>query len=300
MGSASNAPNDNTISAGVGYSFSGRSKARLIREIADAECEYTAAVSILQDYQRWVIPTIEKSAARAEVQKLAEAKDLLERTKALATKQLASNVITITEYNNIRQSYVEVVNRILDLKSILSTPTDPIAISKLLSIVDKVKSSEARVISLKAELEDQSSWDVSVSTGLAKEFNGSSADPSKVLPNIGVTFRWSFGGGDTRVARVSETAKLAVSSDKHSIANSQVVLFNLIETDIGNIQEKLNGLKQLVEENESVLQSLKGLETSQAIKTRIDLEIQTVLYKAEVAGLTVKLAEIDKYVRSAK
>jgi hypothetical protein len=139
-----------------------------------------------------------------------------------------------------------------------------------------------------------------VSTGLAKEFNGGSADPSKVLPNIGVTFRWSFGGGDTRVARVSEAAKLAIASDKHNTANNQVVLFNLIETDIGNIQEKLVGLEQLIEENEKVLQNLSELDTSQAIKTRISLEIQTVLYKAEAAGLTVKLAEIDKYVRSAK
>ncbi len=294
-GSGIIAPDEKSVSGGIGYSFGGRARGSLIREMADAKCESIAGMAILDEQQKWVLVNIAKEGAKAEYVATTEARVRTAEYLASVEQQLRANTVTIAEYNTAKQTKMTLDNRIGQLRTVLAEPSQPLNFISIKSILERTKFAEGRVAELAAKIELNSAWDVTTSLGVKKEIDKTginSGTPTKAGAVAGVTFRWSFGGQKEAASKIREQTEQLFDINQNSYKQAMDRLtaklseLSIIEKD------RLNQLDISIRESDNLIASFKNINTLAAQNTKRTLELQNFSYRAEVAGIAKR---VEKY-----
>lgn len=303
-GSINNAPNDKAATAGIGYSLAGRSKAKAIREAADARCTAVAATLELDEQQRWTMLSISKAGAKAELVVLLEAKKRSDEQLLFIRSQLKAQTVTLAEFSGARQAQNAIDSRISQLKAILSEPSTLSASKTFRELLELAKSSTVRAAELEARAAAESAWDISAVIGGRKELgsgspgSSSSGDIGRGTPFIGLTFRWSFGysAANSAVRTVRErTERLFVISRAGYIQTADRLLSQV--QDLLKIEREREAfVSSQVRETEQLLASFGSLDTALALNTKRSLELQHNIQQAELAGVKRRIAEYQAFI----
>lgn len=301
-GSVSNAANDRGATLGAGYSLSGRLKGKLMRESASAKCSAIAATIQLEEQQSWLLTTIRKTGARAELKSLLEARQKINEHILALELQLKNQTITAAEFNSAKQTQVGVEDRINNIRMLLAEPTQPINIIGLKNLIDTARNNIARAAELDAKIQAENSWDVSAVFGGRKEFgdnpwpnrnNNSPGDPF-----VGLTFRWSFGAEKSYSA-----VKTVRQKTEELFANSKAGYAQTIDRLIAQINEfvRIESEREIFLDNQyketnNWISSFKRVDTALAINSKRALEIQALIQKSELEGVRRRLAEYRLFI----
>jgi hypothetical protein len=300
-GSISNASNDKGITVGAGYSFAGRSKGRDLRDAANAKCSALAAMLQLDEQQRWVLASINKAGARAELQGLLLARDKATAQLNLISSQLKAQAVTLTEYNAARQTQLGIEVKINDLRMILAQATQPLSITSVRGLLETAKVNLARASELEVKAQAEEAWDVTAVVGNRKNLGGSlSADPSgKIgMPFVGLTFKWSFGAGSATAAvkTVKDKTEQLFALGQNGYVQSFDRLVSQMTEAIKIDQDRDVMLQGQLRETDALLISFRGLETALALNAKRTLELQSAMQQAELDGVRKRLAEYQLFM----
>jgi hypothetical protein len=287
---------NNTATVALGYSLAGRSKGGLAKDIADAKCESVASTYMLDEQQRWALVSVHKSAAKAEILLLLKAKELAAENTNQIERQLKSQTATLSEYTSAKQVSIAIDNKITQLKALLAEPSQPVDLTNIKGLLDKARVSEGKVAQLMAEQESTQGWDVILGAGAQKDLLESS---SEIKPFVGLTFKWSFGnwGVKDSVENIRNKTETAFNAAQGGYVKSSDRLVSKINELIIVEKSREEILLNAVEDTNRVLASFKDLNSYLAVSTKRSLEIQGLVYSAELAGVR---ARIDKYTNIAQ
>lgn len=303
-GSVSNNPTDKGVTAGIGYSFIGRSKAKLMRDAADARCTALAATMELDEQQRWLLVAIAKVGARAELEGLLEARKRAAEQTIQLQAQLNAKTVTIAEYNTVRQAALGIEARINQLRLTLADPSTVSSTKTIKSLLEVAKTSTVKAAELEAKVSAESAWDVSVVAGGRKEISswnpssGNDGSGKPTTPFVGITFRWSFGAGaaDKAVGTVKDrTERLFVAATSGYVQSADRLLLQV--TDALKVERDREAqLQTSLREAESVIGTFKPLDTALALNTRRSLELQAAIQQAELSGVRRRITEYQNFM----
>lgn len=302
-GSVSNQSNDKGVTAGVGYSFVGRTKAKLLREAADARCTAVAATLELDEQQRWLLVSIAKAGARAELEGLLDARKRVAEQTSFLQAQLSAKTVTINEYNAVRQAAQGIESRISQLRLTLTDPSSVSSTKTIRSLLEVAKAQTVKAAELEAKVSAEAAWDVSVVAGGRKDIqswspSGNSGDGKAAAPFIGVTFRWSFGGGaaNKAVATVKDrTERLFAASTSGYVQSADRLLLQVTDA-LKAERDREDMLSKQLRETEGLLATFRTLDTALALNTKRTLELQAVVQQAELAGVRRRTAEYQAFM----
>lgn len=281
---------NNTASLALAYSLSGRVKGNLAKEIAIAKCDSQAVTSILDDQQRWAFAFINKAGAKVELVELMKARAKAKEVIDLTEQQLKSQVVTIAEYNSAKQLLLSIDTRINALRLVLSEPSQPVELNNINILLGKAKSLEGTVAELTAKMEAENSWDVTLAAGAQKDLANNN---SSVSPFIGLNFRWSFSGLSTKgaVENIKSKTEAAFSSTQSGYVKTSDRFFAKIDELVQVDKDREKILLDNISDTDRLLSTFKGVTSSLAINTRTTLELQNMLYKAELVGVQARLSK---------
>lgn len=286
----SNNENSTAVLA-LGYSLSGRNKASLVKEIAEVKCTSAASTNSLEEQQKWILITVYKAGARAEVVTLIEARELAKKHLEFIDKQLAEKIATINEYNSSRQILISIENKISSLKAVLAEPSLPLNKINFKEVLDNAKISEGKIAELMAKQEAQNAWDITLAAGTQKDLADTT---SKIAPFLGISFKWSFSN-----VGINESISTIRSKTENLYILNQSGHAKVLERLLEKINEMLNIereretlLLDIIEDNKRIIKNFSNLESVVAITTRKTMEVQNLVYIAELSGIR---ARIDKY-----
>lgn len=300
-GSLSTASNDKGVTLGAGYSFAGKSRARLIRDAADSRCTALGATLELDEQQRWLLVAINKAGARAELETLLTARALAIEQVKLLQAQLKAQTVTLAEYNTARQVQLTIDTKMSQLKMLLAEASQPTSVKSVRGLLETAKAATTRAAELEARANAEAAWDVSAVVGARKDFTASSnVNASGIAaPYVGLTFRWSFGsaGADKAVTTVKDRAeRLFVVSQAGYVASADRLLSQVTEA-INIEREREANLTVLLRESEALMASFKSLDTALALNTKRALSLQAIIQRAELAGVQRRITEYQAFTQ---
>lgn len=278
----------NVATVALGYSLAGRNKGIIAKEIAQAKCDTATYLTALDEQHRWLLLSITKGGAKAEIPLLYKARDLAKENLVQIERQLASNTSTITEYNSARQVLLGIEAKINSIKAILAEPTLPVNPADTPDLLNKARVSEGLVAELTAKQEVANSWDISLAAGAQKDLKDSN---SSIGPFVGIGFRWSFGnyGATESISNIRNRTEAVFNLSQSGYAKtserlmSKVAELLLVEQD----REKL--LTDVIQDSSRIISSLEGLNTDVALVTKRSLTIQQLVFTSELNGVQYRL-----------
>ena len=301
-GNVSNDPNNDGVTLGAGWSLAGWSRAKIIREAANSKCSALAATLQLDDQQRWVVLSIAKAGAKAELIGMLDARrraaDHLEELQ----RQIKAQTITINEYNAARAAQAGVETKIDDLKMRLAQPTLPLNINSVRGLIETAKLNLSRAAELDAKVQAESAWDVSAVIGGRKELSGissgSSSGSGETQPFVGITFKWSFGSGaaNAAVKKVREKSDQLFGVKQAGYAQTMERLVSQISESTKVDQEREAFLQAQLKETTALLSSFKNIDTALANNTKRTLMLQATIQQAELEGVRKRLEEYQLFM----
>lgn len=301
-GSVSNAANDRGATLGAGYSLSGRSKGKLMRESANAKCSAIAATIQLDEQQRWLLANIRKAGARSELKSLLEARQKMNEHITALDLQLKNQTITAAEFNSAKQTQANIEDRINGIRLLLAEPTQPINIVGLRNLIDTARNNIARAAELDAKIQAENSWDISAVIGGRKEF-GDNPRPDRSNnppgdPFVGLTFRWSFGAEKSysAVRTVKQKTEELFASSKAGYAQTIDRLVAQINEFVRVESDRETFLDGQHKETNNWIASFRRVDTALAINSKRALEIQALVQKSELDGIRRRLADYRLFV----
>jgi hypothetical protein len=281
---------NSTATIALGYSLAGLSKGGLAKDIANAKCESVINTYSLDEQQRWALVSVHKAAAKSEIVLLLKAKELSLENVAHIERQLKAQTATLAEYTSAKQVSIAIDNKITQLKAILAEPSQPIDLTNVKSLLDKARVSEGKVAELIAKQESIEGWDVILGAGAQKDLNNTN---SEVKPFVGLTFKWSFGnyGVNDSIANIRNKTEKVFNSSQVGYAKSAERLLYKVEELLVVEKSREELLLNAVEDTNRILLSFKNIDTSLAISTRKALEVQSLVYGAELAGVRSRISK---------
>lgn len=288
-GGVSSAANDKAVTLGAGYSLSGRSKGKLIRQAADAKCGALAATLQLDEAHRWSLVSAVKAGAKVELVALIAARKTAADQALYTQKQLQAQTLTLAEYMALRQVQAAIDQRIAAVKLVLSQPSNPTALANLRSLLATAKVNLARAAELEAQVQTESAWDVTAVAG-ARSPLGPGA---QAQPFVGLTFKWSFGSSAANAAVATVKAKTAELFDINSGGYAQTMskLTAQVVDILAIEQERSANLELQLADIRMTLVSMRGLETALATSAKRSLELQVAVQQAEQDGVKRRIVE---------
>ena len=301
-GSVSNASNDNGVSLGIGYSFAGKSRAKLLRDAAESRCMAMGATLELDEQQRWLLASINKAGARAELETLVQARARSLEQLGFIRAQLKAQTVTLAEYNAARQAQQGIEARIAQLRLVLAEPTQPTSVKSVRSLLEVAKAQTTRAAELEARSSADAAWDVSIVAGARADIDsikGGSTPKQAPAPYIGLTFRWSFGaaGASKAVTTVKDrTEQLFVISKAGYVATADRLLEQVTEA-LKIEQDREASVAAQLRETETLLISFRTLDTALALNTKRTLELQALMQQGELAGIQKRIIEYRTFIQ---
>lgn len=281
----------NTGTLALGYSFSGKTKGNLEKEIANTKCDLLAATALLEEYQQGALISIAKTGARAELVGLLKTKSLIRDKLEQVSRQVEVRTATLTDYNNIRQFSILVDSRIDIIRATLAEPSMSINIQSIPEIINRTKTLEGKLAELSAQREAENSWDLTVAAGAQNDL---SEINSNIGPFIGVSFKWSFSnyGMKESVANIKSKAEEAFLANQFGYAAASERLLQKLDALNSIDLDKKDAIAKNIKDIEDTLSNLSTVNTVLANTTRSTLEIQLSMLVAEMNGV---LARISRY-----
>lgn len=282
---------NNTTTIALGYSLAGRSKGILAKEIAEAKCLSATSISELDNIQRWVLVSIHKFGAKAELVSLLKARDLAKEYIVLVEKQLKAQVSTLNDYNSANQILLAIENRINVLKTTLAEPSLPIDTSNIKELLVRARESEGKIAELSAKQESLNAWDVVIATGAQKNLLESD---SNISPFIGLSFKWSFGnyGVKESISDIKKKTEIAFSASQSGYVKTADRLFAKVNELLIAEQEREILILSVIADLDRLINTFKDINTALAISTRASFDLQKLIHISELSGIR---ARIDKY-----
>lgn len=303
-GSVSNAANDKGATLGAGYSFAGRSRAKLIRAAADARCTALGATLVLDEQRRWLLVTINKAAAKAELELLLVAKVKAAEHVQLLQAQLNAQTATLAEYNAARQAQQALDSRMAQLRLALAEPSQPITERALDELLATARTATARAAELDARANAEAAWDLSLIAGGRKEFTGTSspsftASKGGGAPFVGLTFSWSFGSSAAQRAAtaVKDSTERLFTVSEAGYATFANKLLERAAATLKTEQERERTLAAGLQETEAMLASLGALSTASALNVKRTFALQALTQQAELAGVRKRVSEYQAFMQ---
>lgn len=282
---------NSTATLAIGYSLAGRSKGKLAKEIADAKCNSAVSTTALDNIQRWMLISIHKTGARAEIISLIEAKKLAQDHLDLLDKQLKAQVATLNDYNNAKQVLLAIESRISALKIILAEPSIPIDVSNIRDLILKSKESEGKIAELSAKQEALNAWDVVIAGGAQKDLLDTN---SSVAPFIGLSFKWSFGNYNIShsIEDIKQKTERAFNNNQAGYTKTAERLFLKVEELSIAEKDREIIILNAIADVDRLINTFKNINTALAISTRLALETQKLISISELKGIQARL---DRY-----
>ena len=163
------------------------------------------------------------------------------------------------------------------------------------SLLDKARVSEGRAAELTAKQEATSGWDVIVGAGAQKDLNDTNTG---VKPFVGLTFKWSFGnyGVKDSIESIKSKTEKVFNVSQGGYVKSADRLAEKIDELILIEKAKQELLNNAIEDTQRILLSFKDINTALATNTKKSLELQNLIYSAELAGVKVRLSRYSDIV----
>jgi hypothetical protein len=302
-GSVSNDPNNDGVTVGAGWSLSGWSRGKIIRETANAKCSALAATLQLDEQQRWVVASIIKTGAKTELIGMLEARRRADEQLEFLKQQLEARTVTVNEYNSARSALASIESRIDELKKILAQPTLPININNVRGLVETAKVNLARAEELDSKVKAESAWDVSAVVGGRTDLGGSgsgssSSSLSGSTPFVGISFKWSFGSGSANAAvkTVREKSEQLFGAKQAGYVQSLDRLVAQISDSMKVDQERETFLQNQLRETSRLMSSIKSIDTALANNMKRTYVLQATVQQAELDGVRKRLGEYQLFM----
>jgi hypothetical protein len=284
-----------SVIAGISQSLSGRVRAGLTREAAEARCDALRSTVLIETYGRSAVITVQRGAARVELKSIEKAIDLAKTHIAQLDNQLIAQVITINQHTQARQTLLELETKQAALMRVLAKvvePTEPI-----INLLDSARVAEGRAAQYLAESTAASGWDVKVAAGARQPFDGGSAQP---YANITFTYSFGYSASKEAAARVGHSTEVYLASQgsgyTQTVLRQQKELAQLYDTEVLTATQTARERVAL----QKVRASLVGLNTVLALNTLQELDIQLLALIAQEQGAEARAAGYKKLVQELK
>jgi hypothetical protein len=279
---------EQSVVAGVSYSFSDRHRGTLIDQRALVQCEEAKAKDELINYLRYVKVEEDQVRAASENAFLRNKLSSLEEGNAKMRALLAANFITISEFEEYSITTEMIRSRINQNDIALSRDNAFDKSLDLLAAINRVREATRRLYDISHKVRTAAAWDIGTQTGLRAPINGHNG----VAPFGALSLRYSFGKG------VSErSAKLATEYATKAMDEDVGGVLSSVQDAMRNYAQEA----ELVERNEMpltaaraneygrILVSIDGVDTGRAQLVRAQAIARKVYNEAILSGLKARV-----------
>ena len=279
-----------SIQIGISQSFSGRTRAALLRESTEAKCDAIRATLQLDEYGRWAEAKVTHEGAVAELRIIDEGIEFAKTNIVLLDAQLAAQTITINQHNEARSAYVALEARKAALLRVLSTSVLPIPPVNAVQLIATASAAESSSAALAAKSAANAAWDVVIQGGARQAIGG------KATAFATIGFKYSFGYDEAMQAAenvgTQTAALLAVQQGGYAqvLSRQSKELTALIEAESLAIR---SGTRQVLA-LQDIRESIKGIDTALALNTLRSVDLQLFSLVATVVGAEARVSGYKK------
>lgn len=285
------ATSEKNLAVGISQSFSGRSRAALLRDAAAAKCGAIRSTVELDEHGRWSIAIIKRDAAQAELLKIDEALAAAQTNLAALDPQLAAQTITITQHTEARSVVASLEARQAELRRRIAAvvPVQPPLRSNIATLLEESRENTARAARLAALSQADAGWDVVVSAGARQPVGGHNNSASLFAT---VTLKYSLGAPAAAAAArdVGRQTGLMLAAQgggyTQTIVRQREELLGLVKAETEAVASVLRQIAHL----KRIRATVAGIDTALAKNTTRMLDLQLFSLDADRAGSEVRLS----------
>jgi hypothetical protein len=285
---------------GVTNSLAGDKKASLTMKAGRTACDLYVATTEAQQHIFYALPAIEKDVLRHRLDLIQQATNSLDKLAADDEKLVVSQNLTRPAVYFLQSARVRLdMSRTAALTGITSPYVPPLSDTPLRMLIgDKLQAEENNQKAL-TRLQKQSGWDIQLSGGAHRQL-GQFASPTSsktgAYGEFSLTYNLGRRAAETHLDRSVTEYMSWKNAQFDDVARQAVILRKQLEETVAIQEEQLKVLLNHNDEIEKNIQSLNGIDTSNALSFKNQLLADQIILGVEIGDVQFRLARLREYL----
>jgi len=284
---------------GVTNSLADTTKASLIVKVGHTTCALYSATSEAQQHIAYALASIEKDALRHRLELIQHAVDKLDAVAANEVKLLQAQNATRPAIYYLESARFHLENsRTAALTGIASSYVPPLSDIPLRSLIRDKQDAEQANQKATTGLAKESGWDIKLSGGAHRQLSQFTPDTAK-LGAFG-EFNLTYDLGRHAANKHYDNSVAAYvdwkASQLDDVTRQAIILKKQIEDTIEIQLVQLKGLLAHDADMEKQLQTLDGLDSSNALSFKNQLFADQTSLRVDIEDVQFRLARLQQYL----